>query len=387
MVCAAFASGEAVASLAPNFSEAWPVPVFAALLIAAWGISTSFPGWRLFFLFAMGLAVFLHSGVKSEHLFRERPWMREVFARRRVDTGGSKPLAASLRRELSRRMGIGLGHSPETADLNRAILLGERRGLRPETRRVFVESGTVHVFAISGLHVMVIANVFMVLSAFLAVPFRFRALAAAPPLWAYVWIVGAPPSAVRAALMATVHFAAPVFWRKPNGVVSWSIAFMIMHVIEPKMITDVGCQLSFVVMLALIAASRRAREWATLPQRLAVAFSAWAAGVPIVAHAFGALTPGGLLANLALVPAAGAAVVACVAGVAASWVSETVAVHLNNLAALVTVAMAGVSSLVSRFPWSNFQIRGWGMVECTLWYASIAALWYFTGYISRRRLF
>jgi competence protein ComEC len=129
-------------------------------------------------------------------------------------------LAVKLRRDLSKRMGIGLAHSPEIADMNRAILLGERYRLRSETKKAFVQSGTVHVFAISGLHVMVIANLFVIFSALIMVPYRIRALAAAPPLWLYVWIIGFPPSAVRAALMASIYLAAPMFWRRPNAVVS-----------------------------------------------------------------------------------------------------------------------------------------------------------------------
>ena len=58
-VCAAFALGEGVASLAPGFAEAWPVPVFAMLLLAFWGLAFSLPGWKLGCVFAAGMAVFL----------------------------------------------------------------------------------------------------------------------------------------------------------------------------------------------------------------------------------------------------------------------------------------------------------------------------------------
>jgi hypothetical protein len=64
-----------------------------------------------------------------------------------------------------------------------------------------------------------------------------------------------------------------------------------------------------------------------------------------------------------------------------------VAGHLNNLAALVTAAMKGVSSLVSRLPCSNVDIDRWGVAECAIWYGAIAAIWCFAGRISRRRLF
>ena len=374
-VCAAFALGEGVASLAPGFAEAWPVPVFAMLLLAFWGLAFSLPGWKLGCVFAAGMAVFLFSSVESERMLRDRPWMRKAYAgRARVEHGESSSPAVRLRRDFSRRMGIGLAHAPEAADMNRAILLGERRRMKPETRRAFVESGTVHIFAISGLHVMIIANIIALAAALLAVPCRFALFATAPPLWAYVWIIGFPPSAVRAALMATVYFAAPLFWRKPNAVIAWSFTFMAMHVVKPGLIGDVGSQLSFTVMLSLILAARQVRALPKFWQSLAVAFAAWSAGVPIVAHCFGSITPGGLLANLALVPVAVAAVGACFAGLAASFVSETLAAHVNNFAALVTSAMAGISGTVAEMPGANFEVREWGFPECVLWYSALLSL-------------
>jgi competence protein ComEC len=373
-VCAAFALGEGLASLAPAFAEAWPVPVFAALLFALWGMAFSLPGWKLGCVCAAGMALFLFSSLESERGFRDRPWMRQVFAKRGRFERNEHSLAARLRGDFSRRMGIGLAHAPEAANMNRAILLGERRRIKPETRRAFVESGTVHIFAISGLHVMIIANIIIFLAAISAVPCRFLIFATAPPLWAYVWVIGFPPSAVRAALMATVYFAAPLFWRKPNAVIAWAVTFMAMHIVSPGLIGDIGSQLSFVVMLSLILAARQVRSFPKVWQSLVVAFAAWAAGVPIVAHCFGAVTPGGLLANLALVPVAVVAVGACFAGLASSWLSETLAAHINNFAALVTSAMAGVSGTVAKMPGANFEVRSWGAWECAAWYAALLAL-------------
>ena len=386
-VCAAFALGEAVASLGPNFAEAWPVCAFAAVLLAVWGTAVGSSCCRFLCVVALGIGVYLFSELEQEREFRDRPWMRQVHAKSRRAEPGSCPLARRFRRELSRRMGVGLDHAPDIADMNRAILLGERRGINPETRRDFVRSGTVHVFAISGLHVMVIANAFIVMAAFAAVPFRLRALAAAPALWGYVWLIGFPPSAVRAALMASIHFSAPLFWRRPNAAVSWAIAFMILHIRSPRLISDIGCQLSFAVMLAIVLAARRARGLPEIRQRMAVAFSAWAAGVPIVAHAFGSFTPGGLAANLALVPAASVAVVSCVAGLALSWAGDTVLSHANNFAALVTSSMAHISGMVARCPGANFEISRWGIAECALWYAVFLSVPYVIRRILSKRLF
>jgi ComEC/Rec2-related protein len=386
-VCAAFALGEALASFAPNFAEAWPFAVMAALVVGIWGFSLALSGWKTVCIFLLGVAVFLGSAMEKEQLFRDRPWMRKVSLQRSGQGHRMPALAVKLRRDLSKRMGIGLAHSPEIADMNRAILLGERYRLRSETKKAFVQSGTVHVFAISGLHVMVIANLFVVFSALIMVPYRIRALVAAPPLWLYVWIIGFPPSAVRAALMASIYLAAPMFWRRPNAVVSWAATFMIMHIAKPELIAEVGSQLSFTVMLALIIAARRVREWTGLKQRIAIAFAAWAAGVPIVASQFGTLTPGGLVANLALVPTAGVAVVTCVSGVVSSWVCESLSVYINNLAALVTSAMAGFSAVVAVIPGANFEIRSWGVWESLVWYGVLLSLPYLFDKIGTKKLF
>jgi ComEC/Rec2-related protein len=324
-VCAALALGEAAASAYPCLAEAWPAVAAFTLLTALWGFGLQVPGWRLLCFFSLGAAVFLFSSVEPERDFRGRPWMRRVSASRFSRDSGRSGAAEAVRREMSRRMGIGLEHSPESADVNRAILLGERSRLRPEVRRRFVESGTMHVFAISGLHVMVVAKFFCFLAALLAVPLRFRALAGVPLLWLYVWLIGFPPSAVRAALMASIYFSAPIFWRRPNALVAWSIAFLAIHVHSPALIRDVGCQLSFTVMLAIILAARFADGVSKAGQHVLVTLAAWASGVPIVACTFGVITPGGLLANFILVPAAGAAVISGLMGAMTSLVSERAA--------------------------------------------------------------
>ena len=380
IACAALAAGEYVASLAPGFAPAWPAVAVVALLVALAGYGLALRGWHLVFLFAFGAAVFLFASVESERHYRMKPWMRKASVQRRAKAAAAaaaakRSAAAPLRRELSRRVAMGLGHDSEMAALNRAILLGERGRLPPQLRRTFVESGTIHVFAISGLHVMAVAGLLYWLLRALFVPLRLAGVAAVPILWAYVWIVGFPPSAVRAATMATFYYAAPLFCRRPDAVKSWALTFLVVYLGDPTKICDVGCALSFVVMLAiLLALECRGATGGARVQTLLVTFAAWAAGVPIAAHVFGRVTPGGLLANLLLLPSAAVTVVSGALGLAASFVSEAAAAHLNNLSALFTKAMVGVSSAVARLPWANFETGAWPTWACALWYAAMLSL-------------
>lgn len=325
-------------------------------------------------------------GVSDERVF----WVRGPKASaRRVARADGASFAAFLRRtrrDLSRRIGIGLGHDPETANLNRAILIGERSRIGRGTKEAFVAAGTVHIFAISGLHVMVVARVLLFLMLMAGVPLRWSSLGVIPVLWLYVELIGAPPSAVRAAAMASLYCAAPLVWRRPNMLVACSLTFLAVHAIRPESLFDVGSLLSFAVMFGILLWGRRRRIFASrAADAVGFAFAAWAAGAPIAAHVFGRVTPGGLLANLVLVPAAGVGVVAGVLGALASYVSEGLAAHVNNFAALVTRLMAGVSRAVADLPGANFEVRPWTVGECLAWYAVFAMSVWLAGSVAERR--
>lgn len=308
---------------------------------------------------------------------RRKLWVKGkgTYARR-VAGGRCAALLVALRDDLSRRMGIGLPDGCVAADLNRAILLGERSRIRRADLDAFAAAGTVHVFAISGLHVMLVAQAFAVLLAIAGCPFRFRGVVLVPALWVYVATTGASPSAVRAASMASLYFAAPLFWRRPDALVAWSITFLAVYGTDPMKLFDTGCALSFAVMLGLFFWGRFVAERVRgrFAASLVMTFAAWAVGTPIAAHAFGRVTPGGIVANLVLLPAAGASVKSAMAGVLASVFSDRVAAHVNNFAALVAGTMAEVSRFVASIPGSNIAVEPWPIYVCIEWYLALALL-------------
>ena len=381
LFCASLAVGEGLAALVPAGVDAWPLPLVVAVPVALLGYGFSVRGWPLVAVFLVGLSSFWFASVESERDFRMSPWMRGVKRRERLSSEES-----SIRRDISRRIGIGLAHDPETVALNRAMLLGERSAMPRSAKKVFVESGAIHVFAISGLHVMVVARVLVFIAALLFVPYRLQGVVAMPVVWGYVAVSGASPSAVRAALMSTFYSVAPLMWRRPNGLTAWSMAFAATHLVNPMQIADTGSQLSFSVMLAIVLAVRAAKdmrdEWR---KGLCVSIAAWSAGVPVAAAVFGRVTPGGLVANLILIAAAGYSVAAGVIGIIVSYVSETLAAHLNNLSALVTDFMVLVAALVAKLPFASFELEKWGMWECAEWYAALALSFVLLRMIGTRR--
>ena len=384
-ICGALAAGEFVASFCPQAADAWPLAAIGAALFGLFG-----HGWASRWLcgaavLLFGVAIYLLASQAQEREYRMSPWMRgreRRSAHRQEERAG---LAKAARDDFSRRVGIGLEGDRETASLARAILLGERRTLPYRTKRLFIESGTMHVFAISGLHVMAIAELLTLGLALLFVPVRFAGLASAPLLWGYVAMIGFAPSAVRAGMMATIMGVAPVFWRRASGLRAWELTFLAVHVASPLMITNVGNVLSFAVMLAIVLAGDYARSLARWRQTLLVTVAAWAAGVPISAHVFGRVTPGGMVGNLVLIATAKATVVSGALGAVASCVSETLAAHVNNLGALGIKSMVLVAEGVSRLPGANFETGQWPILACAGWYAALALAGLLLRMVSGRR--
>lgn len=373
-LCGALAAGEFAASFAPTWAETWPVTAVLALSVVLFGYGLCVRGWTFVAVFLVGMTLFLSASVEQERLYREKPWMRGKPSYERHKPVLSGGFAPELKAELSRRVGLGLAEDHEVASLNRAILLGERSHLPKRLKKVFAASGTMHVFAISGLHVMAVAGVLMFLLALTFIPLRVAGVVAIPILWGYVCLVGCAPSAVRAAVMATFCLMAPAFWRRPNLLRSWALTFLLIHICRPQLITDVGNVLSFAVMLAIALAAESERFMGVRISFFWFTLVAWAAGVPIAAHVFGQVAPGGILANLLLITAAECTVISGTVGVIVSFVSETAAAHCNNLSALFTKGMVGISELVSRLPGSNFEVPRWTLLQCAEWYALIVLI-------------
>ncbi len=322
---------------------------------------------------------------------RRRLWVKGTGTYARLvasPRGAFAARLADLRAALSRRMGIGLDESDPAVALNRAILLGERTRLSKADRGAFAAAGTIHVFAISGLHVMLVAQAIFLVLSLAGCPLRFAGILLVPALWLYVAMTGFSPSAVRAAAMASLYHLAPLFWRRQNGIVAWSLTFLVVYALDPAKMYDVGCALSFAVMLGIMLWGKFTADFirGRLLSALVMSVAIWSVGMPIAARAFGRVTPGGIIANLALIPAADISVKAGLAGLMASTVSDRLAAYVNNFAALVANVMSGLSHFVAHIPGANIQIAPWSLSACAAWYGAMALLLFaLRKYLTRRR--
>lgn len=317
---------------------------------------------------------------------------------------------AGARRQAARRVTIGTADWGVVPALDQAMLLGCRGEMPPAMRRVFANSGTIHVFAISGLHIALVATVLTLLVSVLGVPRPYWVVGVVPLLIFYTVATGARPSAIRACMMAVLYFAAPLLGRKPNGLAALLGTALIVFVRQPWLVFDIGCVLSFVVMGGLVVfcrpfcavaqflcgvprlelrarlleaagakiAARRVQFLRVcakfLADSFAVSLAAWLSSVPLTAYYFGRFTPGGLFANLIIAPCAFMVVVSGCLGLAASFVSAWIASSFNHAAGFFTVVMIRTAEVTAGCPWGNFRVSRWAPWMVWLWFVSLAAL-------------
>ncbi len=142
--------------------------------------------------------------------------------------------------------------NPASRAVLAAMTFGFRGGLDPDDRDLYVRSGMIHLFAISGLHVAVLYLILNGLLMIVRTPFRGRHLIAPVLLLVYVLATGAAPSAMRAWCMLTLWSVGRATL-KPTVITNTVVATaLVLLVINPLHLFQAGFQFSFVVVLSLI---------------------------------------------------------------------------------------------------------------------------------------
>jgi competence protein ComEC len=133
-----------------------------------------------------------------------------------------------------------------------AVLLGDRSMLDSQLRHQYAATGTVHVLAISGLHLGILAGSLLWLARWSWIPQR-------PILWLtialvvfYAWLVEFRPPIVRAAVLTTALCVATLIGRRAFSINSLAVALCVVFAIEPHQIAEPGTQLSFLAVTAIV---------------------------------------------------------------------------------------------------------------------------------------
>ncbi len=151
---------------------------------------------------------------------------------------------------------------PPQSGLLAGMLLGIGHAMPDEMRADFRTAGITHIVVISGLHVAILAAVFVQLGDPLFGQ-KGGAVAAVVGILLYTLLVGAGPSVVRAAIMGSVYIIAQRGLGRPNAALGvLFLAAFGMTAYDPNYLSRIGFQLSFMATLSIMLFADPLTRWA-----------------------------------------------------------------------------------------------------------------------------
>ena len=251
----------------------------------------------------------------------------------------------------------------------RGLAIGDRGALSPEQRKHLAYSGIAHLFAISGLHLGIIATFLyiLLLTIYRRLPIlmlsmpprRLLPLLILPVVATYMLFTGGAISTLRALICLAAVTAAFLLRREVSPLQLLASAAFIMILLDPLAIFTPAFQLSFAGAAGILCITPR---WTAFCQGrpkvivypaslFVVTLAATTATLPLVLLHFHVFAPAGLLLNLLAVPAVTLlAVPLCLAAIIFAIFSPTIAAVLFKLAAAVLNMLLNVSDAILALP-------------------------------------
>ncbi|MDA1163249.1 MAG: ComEC/Rec2 family competence protein [Planctomycetota bacterium] len=253
-----------------------------------------------------------------------------------------------------------------------AMLLGDRSTLHRDLRVAFVESGTIHLLAISGLHIGILMMFLLLLGRAMQLTGRQSVVVSLVILFVYLQVADCRPPMIRAFVIILIWSLARLTRRPAFSANSLAVAAIVILAMNPTNLFDVGSQLSFLavaVIFWLTTLTRRTEgepdvavagdktsnaanstvlqasnggsviedlrhPWLrplrsvarTLGSAWLLSGGVWAISTPLVVSIFHVVSPAGLLINVVLIPFVGAGLCFGFASILLGILSETIAV-------------------------------------------------------------
>lgn len=250
-----------------------------------------------------------------------------------------------------------------------AVVMGRRGSLDRDLVSQFAAAGLVHLLAISGLHIGVIAGWILLLVQPLPLGRHQREALAVSAAVGYTLFIGSPPSAERsAALMALLAFCR---WRQRNvgPLTLLAASAFIVLCVDPFALGAVGAWLSVLALGGVTAATRwsdRAISTRPIVRALSGSVGATLATAPLTAFVFGQVAPIGVLLNLVAVPLTALTVpvllisllgwttlptLAAAFATSGGWLLNALEAVARFGAAAPGAASAGVAGIGAAVPW------------------------------------
>ncbi len=239
--------------------------------------------------------------------------------------------AISAREWIRKKLELSLADEPDITTLIESMVLGMRGDTPPEMKGLFQKTGTLHLFAVSGLNVAMLAGIAWYLLKPLRVSRRLAVVIIIPLLCGYALVTGMSSSCVRATVMASFILLGQLLDRPAIPLNSLAAAAVVILAWDTNELFTPGFQLSFTLVVFIMGLSGPIARWLErfgtpddfIPQELwtrgerggvwiwkqlasaaGATLSAWIGSFAFMAGYFHLISPVAIVANAVAVPLA-----------------------------------------------------------------------------------
>ncbi|PYL78520.1 MAG: hypothetical protein DMF27_03775 [Verrucomicrobia bacterium] len=285
--------------------------------------------------------------------------------------------AARSREWMQRILSRDLEDSPDVVGLICGTSLGLRHQTRDDIEEPFQQTGTLHLFAVAGLHVGIVARLLWTFAMVLRLPRKAATALIIPLLFFYAAITGLHTASVRAAVMSALLLGGIFFDRKVLALNSLAAAASLILLFDSNQLFTSGFQLSFAVVGAIVLLadpmfvrferivapdpflprlllSRMRRIYAAVGRGLArgasVSLAAWIGSLLLIYWYFYLVTPVSLFANLVVVPIAYFVLALAMLSLITAPISSGLSILFNNANWLMSRAVLGLVHFFAMLP-------------------------------------
>jgi len=284
------------------------------------------------------------------------------------------------------------------ANILKAIILGERQDIPRDLKNIFIQTGTAHILAISGLHIGIITFILLVFLKVFRIPKKPRYIFTILILVIYTFITGARASVIRSALMITVILVGILFEREIDIYNSLSFAAIAILAYNPNQLFDIGFQLSFISVISIFYFGYRIQQYlfklihnnskiiGLIIRSFSISLGVWIGVLAIIAFYFDIIVPITILANLFVIP-----LISIIIALSFSVIlSGFLLPFLSSFFAVTTKFLVAVlirfTYLFSKIPGAYFDIENFTIYWIIIYYLVIIGLFNVKGLLELTKL-
>jgi len=246
-----------------------------------------------------------------------------------------------------------------------AMTLGEKSELDTSLKETYSLVGASHILALSGLHLMIIYTVITLLVGWRRFRMASQVLIVLA-IWAFAFLVGLSPSVVRAAFMISIYALLSLGHRERMSVNTLAFTAIVMLLVNPLSLYDMGFQLSFMAVLAIqlfcpmlerlipLHVQMEHRWLKAMWSLTSVSLAAQIGTAPLIAYYFGRFATWFLLSNFVVIPLATLLLYLALLSICTCWWSGAQALLVSTLSFLV-VLMNRLLEAIAQLPLCSIE--------------------------------